>query len=435
MPKQMHLGKIITGTGGHIVGWRMPQAEFGAQNVELTKRLTQLAEKAKFDFIFIADAVNSAPDMHPSYIVTYEPMSVLSALTTATSRIGLVGTISTTFSEPYNVARALSTLDHMSQGRAGWNVVTSVANDAAKNFSQEAIPDTATRYAMAAEHLEVCKGLWDSWEDGALEGNKETGVYVNLNKRHELNHKGTYHQVQGPLNITRMPQGYPVIFQAGASDRGIAFAAASADAVFSAQHTQESAIAYNKKLRDTAEAAGRPRDSIKILCGVCAIVGKDRQDALAQIDEIGSRLDDDPVHMGALSERLGHDMTQFPLDEPVPDLEFNANTSVGHATQLIALAKRENMTLRQLRDFTAMSAGHRVVFGSPEEIADDLQSWVDNGACDGFVLMTAWEPKPFEDFCEKVIPILVERGAFRADYDADTLRGHLGLSRPAHPAA
>jgi N-acetyl-S-(2-succino)cysteine monooxygenase len=434
MSKQMHLGKIVTGTGSHSVGWRMPRAECGAQNFELTRRNVQLAEKAKFDFIFIADAVNSAPDMNTSYIVTYEPMCVLAALSQATTHIGLVGTISTTYSEPYNVARTLATIDHMSGGRVGWNVVTSVSDDAARNFNAEKIPDTATRYAIAAEHLVVCQGLWDSWEDDALEQDKDSGVYINLQKRHELHHRGPYFQVQGPLNITRSPQGHPPIFQAGASDRGIAFAAASADAVFSAQHTQESALAYSRKLRDVAQSLGRPRDSIKILCGVSPIVGDSHADAFAQISELGSRLSDSPVHMGTLSERLGHDMTQFPLDGPVPDLAFNANTSVGHATQLMALARRENLTLRQLRDFTAMSAGHRVVFGTPEDIADDLQSWFEAGACDGFVIMCPWEPKPFEDFCEKVVPILVERGVFRSEYDADTLRGTLGLDRPAHPS-
>lgn len=433
MSRTMHIGTIILGTGSHVGGWRMPEAQFGSQNFELLHHVIKVAENAKMDFAFFADAVSTTLDAHPGMMLRFEPLALLGALSVTTSRIGLVATVSTTYSEPYNVARALSTIDHLSGGRVGWNVVTSAHSDSAANFSLDRHPDPNKRYDMAEEYVEVTKGLWDSWEDGAILGDKETGRYVDPAKMHVLNHKGEHFQVAGPLNISRSPQGYPVIFQAGASSRGIAFAGATAEVIFTAQQIQEESLAFGNKIRDAAEAAGRPRDAVKLMCGVAPIVANSKEEGLEMIARLGAMID--PMSaMKVLSDRMGHDMTQFPLDELVPELPLTNIGTQGHATQLFSLARREKLTLRQLRDYAAASSGHRLVIGTPEEIADDFESWFKSGATDGFAIMSPFLPGPFEAFSKQVVPILVERGLFRADYEHATLRGHLGLERPAHPA-
>lgn len=433
MSRKMHLGTILLGTGSHVAGWRMPDAEFGSQNFDLIRRVAQKVEAGKFDFVFFADAVNSGVDAHPGMMVRFEPLTLLAALATQTSKIGLVATVSTTYSEPYNVARAFASIDHLSKGRVGWNVVTGSSPDAAANFGRDKHPPHAERYAIAEEYVEVAKKLWDSWEEDAVVGDKASGRFVDPAKMHVANHHGAFFDVAGPLNITRPPQGYPVIFQAGASDRGLAFAGATAEVVFAAQQIQEEALAFAEKLRDQAEAAGRPRDAVKILCGVSPIIGETKEEARAKVAELGALVD--PVAaMRVLSDRLGQDMNQFPLDGPVPDLPPSTMMQ-GHAIQLQSIARRENMTVRQLRDYAAASSGHRLLVGTAEEIADDLESWFRNGAADGFAIMSPYLPGPIEQFVDEVVPILVERGLFRADYEGSTLRSHLGIAKPSHPAA
>jgi N-acetyl-S-(2-succino)cysteine monooxygenase len=432
MPDKMHLGAILLGTGAHVAGWRAPDAQFGSQNLPLTQQAVQIFERGKFDFVFFADSPSSSLQIHPGMMLRFEPLTLLAALAMTTTRIGLVATVSTTYSEPYNVARAFASIDHMSGGRAGWNVVTGGIPEAAANFSKDKHPPHAERYAIAEEYVQVAKGLWDSWEEDALVGDKASGRYVDSAKMHELNHRGRYFNVKGPLNITRPPQGYPVIFQAGASDTGIKFAGATAEVVFTAQQIQEEALAFANKLRDAAEAAGRPRDSIKILCGVSPFVGKSEEDARKEVARLGS-LVDPKTAMRVLSERLGQDMNQFPLDEPLPELPPSTMTQ-GHAVQLTSIARREKLTLRQLRDYAAASTGHRVLIGTPTQIADDLESWFRSGAADGFAIMPPYLPGPCEDFVDQVVPILVDRGLFRKDYEGTTLRHHLGLARPFHPA-
>lgn len=425
----MHLGMLILATGGHVAGWRMPEAEFGSQNFDLLKRIAQTAERGKLDFIFFADALNTGLDAHPGMMVRLEPLTLISALAMCTTRIGLAVTVSTTYSEPYNVARALASLDHISGGRAGWNIVTGSSPDAAANFGRDKHPPQAERYAMAAEYLAVAKGLWDSWDDGAIVGHKTSGVYVDPASMHVLNHEGPYYRVKGPLNITRPPQGYPVILQAGASDAGRDFAAATAEVVFTSQQDMEEAIAFATDLRNRCEAAGRPRDAIRILVGVCPVIAKDEAAAKARIAEL-AKLANPEVALRVLADRLGHDLLSFALDEPVPDLP-PSEMMQGHATVLASIAKRHNMTLRELRDYTSVSSGHRVVFGSPTDVANSLEEWHASGAADGFLVMSPYYPGPAQAFIDEVVPILVERGLFRRDYDGTTLRDHLGLARPA----
>jgi N-acetyl-S-(2-succino)cysteine monooxygenase len=430
--RQMHLGLLVTAAGSHVAGWRMPDAEFGSENFPLIRHLAQSAERGKLDFLFLADAVNTGANAHPTMMVRLEPLTLLAALATATSRIGLAATVSTTYSEPYNVARALASIDHLSGGRAGWNVVTGSSPDAAANFSREKHPEHAERYAMAEEYLAVVKGLWDSWEEDAVVGDKERGVFVDPARMHVLDHVGRFHQVRGPLNITRPPQGYPVIMQAGASDAGRDFAAATAEVVFTTQQDLGEAKAFAEDLRGRCEAAGRPRGAIRILPGATIVLGRTEADAKAYMAELSS-LADPVAAMKILSDRLGHDLSGFPLDEPLPELPPSSMMQ-GHATVLTSAARRHNMTLRELRDFASAGSGHRVVHGTAEAIADNLEEWFRSGAADGFIVTTPHVPGPFDAVIDEVIPTLQRRGLFRRDYAGRTLRDHLGLARPPHPA-
>jgi FMN-dependent oxidoreductase (nitrilotriacetate monooxygenase family) len=431
MAKQMHLGSLSHGVGAHVAGWRMPGAETQKERFNVVAKSVLTAQRGKLDFVFFADGLNTGADAAPSFIVRFEPLTLLGALAAITDRIGLVATVSTTYSEPYNVARAFASLDHLSEGRVGWNVVTGSSPDAAANFSRDKHPPHAERYAMAEEYINVAKGLWDSWEDDALIADKKTGVFVDPGKLHILNHAGDYFQVKGPLNASRPPQGYPVIFQAGASDRGLQLAGATAEVVFASQSFREDAVAFSQKLRDYVETAGRPRDSLRILLGVSPIIGDTEEEAQAIIAQLGGMVDH-VAAMRVLSDRLGADMTHYDLDGPVPELPPSTMMQ-GHARVLQAVARRRNMTIRQLRDFAAVSSGHRVVVGTPEQVADDLEEWFTSGACDGFAILSPFLPRPFERFIDQVVPILVKRGLFRSDYTGQTLREHLGLPRPPHP--
>ncbi|WP_210492374.1 LLM class flavin-dependent oxidoreductase [Microvirga antarctica] len=433
MQKMMHLGSLSHGVGGHVAGWRMPGALSDKEKFAGIADAVMTAERGKFDFVFFADAVNTGADAAPTFVVRFEPLTLLGALSVVTDRIGLVATVSTTYSEPYNVARALASLDHLSEGRIGWNVVTGSSPDAAANFSRDKHPPHAERYAMADEYLAVVKGLWDSWEDDAVVADKATGMFIDPKKMHVLDHVGAYFQVKGPLNASRPPQGYPVIFQAGASDRGLELAGSTAEVVFASQSFVEDSVAFSSKLRDYAEKAGRARDAVKVMLGVSPIIGDTEEEAHDIVAQLGAMVD--PVSsMRVLSDRLGADMTQYDLDGPVPELPPSTMMQ-GHARVLQSIAKRHNLTLRQLRDFAAVGAGHRVLVGTPTQVADDLEMWFRAGACDGFAIMAPYSPKPFETFVDKVVPILQERGLFRREYSGKTLRDHLGLARPAHPAA
>lgn len=433
MPRQMHLGMIMSGTGSHVAGWRMPGAEHGAENLDLITRIVQAAEGAKFDFVFFADAVDTTKSSHPGMMVRFEPLTLLGALAVQTRRIGLVATVSTTYSLPYVTARQLSSVDHLSGGRSGWNIVTSVGDNAAQNFGQRAHPDTTTRYEIAAEYIEVAKKLWDSWEDGARLADPVSGVYMDTTKLHESRHEGRHFQVKGPLNITRSPQAYPVFFQAGASDQGVRFAAETAEVVFVAQQTIEEALAFRERLNLALDQVGRARNSIKILCGIAPFVADTREEALAVMGQLGAMMDDKSQAMRLLSERMGYDMSVYPWDEVLPELPLSEHGAQGHARQLSALAKRMQLTLRQLVDFTAFSAGHRPLPGTAAEIADDMQAWFEAGAADGFAILSPWLPQPCYDFFDRVVPELTRRGLFRSDYEGVTLREHLGLTRPHHP--
>jgi N-acetyl-S-(2-succino)cysteine monooxygenase len=428
----MHLGVLLLAAGNVVSGWRLPEAEAGAQNFPLIEQVANKAESGKLDFVFLADGLNSFPQMHPSMVLRFEPLTLLGALTRTTRRIGLAVTASTTYTEPYNLARMLASLDHLSGGRIAWNIVTGAFPEAAANFGTAKHPPHSERYAIAEEFVEVVKGLWDSWEEDAFVMNKATGQFIDASKMHELNHAGKFYNVKGPLNITRPPQGYPVFMQAGASDTGVNFAARYAEVVFAVHQNKDTAAAFAKRLRDLAASYGRDPGHIKILPGLCTIVGSTEAEAKAKLAELGA-LTDPGYAMKVLSERMGHDLSSYPLDGPVPELP-PSTIMQGHAITLAETARRRKMTLRELRDFVGVSLGYKLMCGTAEQIADEMEEWFKAGTGDGFNLLPPWFPGGLDAFVDHVVPVLRNRGLFRTEYTGSSLREHFGIPRPAHPA-
>jgi len=429
---QMHLGVFVLGTGHHVSAWKLPEAWGSAEDMKLLQHVAKTAERGKFDLIFFADALNTGPNVHPSMMVRLEPITLLSALAMTTTHIGLAATASTTYTEPYNLARLFASLDHISGGRAAWNVVTGAFPEAALNFSRDNHPPHAQRYASATEFVKVARGLWDSFEDGAILMDKRDGRFADTSRMHTLDHKGEFYAVKGPLNISRPPQGHPVLIQAGASDAGKELAASIAEIVFSVQQNLDAAKAFRAELRALATKMGRNPDHMKIMPGVSPIIGKTEAEAKAKLAALGDMMNPSAA-LKVLSERLGQDLSDYPLDGPVPDLPPSTMMQ-GHAVTLTAMAKAKNMTLRELRDYAAAAMGHRLLVGTAEMVADGLEEWFTAGAADGFNIMPSWLPGTFDDFVDDVVPILQKRGLFRREYTGTTLRDHLGLPRPAHPA-
>ncbi len=429
--RQLKLGTIIHGVGGNIAAWRHPEVLTNASvNVDFYKKQAQESEKAKFDFVFIADGLHINEKSLPHFLNRFEPLTILSALAAVTSKIGLAGTVSTSYSEPFTIARQFSSLDHISNGRAGWNVVTSPLEKTALNYSKkiEKHPDHAKRYRIASEYLKVAKGLWDSWEDDAFIRDKETGVFFDPEKLHTLNHRGEFFSVQGPLNIERSKQGRPIIFQAGSSDAGKDLAAREADAVFTGHPNLGEAQNFYRDVKDRAAAFGRNPNEILILPGIEPIVGKTEEEAEQKYQEIANLVSIEQAlnYLGRFFEH--HDFSQYPLDEPFPELgDLGSNSFKSGTDRIKKEAREQNLTLRQV---ALRSATPRTPFiGTPEKVADLIQAWFEGGAADGFILH-ANLPSNLTDFIENVVPILQERGLFRTEYEAETLRGNLGLPYP-----
>lgn len=427
--KQMKLGVFLMGTGHHIASWRHPDAQADAsENVEFFKEVAVKAEQGKLDMLFLSDGLSFNELSHPAEQVRFEPLTLLSVLSTVTKNIGLTATASTTYNEPFHIARKFSSLDHLSCGRAAWNIVTSYYSAEASNFNKDQHLDHSLRYERAEEFVEVVKGLWDSYEDDALARNKQTGEYITEGKLHTLNHKGEYYSVRGPLNSSRPPQGRPVLVQAGSSESGTTLAAQQADVIFTAQQTLEAAQQFYKKLKDKAVAAGRDPDDIKIMPGVSIYVAETKEKAYAKYEEL-QQLITPEIGLDFLADYLGVDLSQHDLDGPLPKDIPPTNGNRSRQQLIIELAERENLTIRQLYLRIAGSRGHRIIFGSPSEIADQLIEWVDQEAADGFNLMPPYFPGGFTDFIDLVIPELQKRGVFRTEYEGKTLRENLGLKQ------
>ena len=435
MTKQLHLGAVMRPVAIHPAWWRYPGAYPDANfNLQHLVRFIQTLEQARFDAFFMADhlAVLNMPVQalrRSATVSSFEPMTLLSALAMVTERIGLVATASTTFDQPYHVARRFASLDHISNGRAGWNVVTTANPDAALNFGLTDHVEHDERYRRAREFHTVVTGLWDSWADDAWLRDQASGVFFDPDKMHVLNHKGEHLSVRGPLNIARPIQGWPVIVQAGASEAGRQFAAETAEVVFGSSRTIENARDFYKDIKARVTAAGRSADHCKILPGALVTVGRTREEAQDK-----KALLDSLVHPESgipnLSIGLGVDASAFDLDAPLPDIP-PSNQSQSQRDTLVALARRENLTVRQLAQSMGGFGGLEMV-GTAGEIADTMQTWLETGAADGFNIMFPTVPAGLDDFVELVIPELRRRGIFREEYEGTTLREHFGLPRPGN---
>jgi alkanesulfonate monooxygenase len=429
----MRLAAFMRPASIHTGAWRYPGAYPDANfNFAHIKRFAQTLERAKFDAFFMADhmAVLNMPldALKRSHTVTsFEPFTLLSALAGATERIGLIATGSTTFDAPYHVARRFASLDHISGGRAGWNIVTTSNPDAALNFGLEQHMEHGERYERAREFYDVVTGLWDSWADDAFIRDAETGIYFDPDKLHVLNHKGKHLSVRGPLNIARPIQGWPVIVQAGASEAGRQLAAETAEAVFTAQANIDVGRAFYADVKGRMAKLGRSRDHMKILPGCFVVVGDSKDEARAKRAKLDS-LVDDANSIASLSIALGTDASKFDPDGPLPEIpETNASKSARQ--RVIDLARRENLSVRQLAQRLGGYGGLAIV-GTPKSIADEMQEWLETEASDGFTIMFPYLPGGLDDFVEKVVPELQRRGIFRREYEGATLRENLGLPRP-----
>lgn len=439
--KQMKLGLLLNTIGFHIAAWRHPDARPDlASKLERYIDITKTAERGLFDLVFLADSAamhhshnfEVMAKMSPFYQM--EPVSLLSALAPVTKKIGLVGSITTSYNEPFHIARKIATLDHVSDGRAGWNLVTSANQAEAYNFSREKHFDHADRYGRAVEIAQIVRGLWDSWEDDALVLDKERGQYFDLDKMHVLGHVGEQFSVKGPLNVFRSPQGHPVIAQAGSSEPGKELAAETADIVFTQQLTLKDGKEFYADLKGRMAKFGRSRDQLKVMPGIVPFVGDTDEDAEAQFQLLQSLILPE-VGLALLREILGgHDLSKYPLDGPVPELT-ETNAGKGRLKNMMELAQRENLTIRQLYQHAAGSRGHWIVKGTPSKIADALEMWIAEEAADGFVVIPPYLPGTINNFVDKVVPELQRRGLFREEYEGQTLRDHLGLARPTYSSA
>ncbi|EIC85312.1 LLM class flavin-dependent oxidoreductase [Serratia sp. M24T3] len=424
-PRKMRLGLFVQPLGHHVSGWRLTQRLGSPTDIDWLISIAKKAEEGTFDMFFIGDALATNVHRLPSTMARLEPLTLLSAVAVNTHHIGLAATASTTFSDPFTLARSFSSLDHISRGRAAWNVVTSYSNDVARNFSKEDMPGHADRYAKATEFLQVTNKLWEGWQEGAVIANKETGQYFVDDKINAIDHRGEHYQVQGPLNITRSPQGKPVIIEAGSSADGQKLAAHTAEVVFTASASLEEGQAFYRSQKQQVVEAGRNPDHLLILPGVMPIVGRTLAEAKETWRQLNLLVDIDNG-IKQLSARFGLDMSQYPLDGPVPEIPaVEGNQS--RVKLLTDLAERENLTLRELAAIAAGSRGHRVIVGTAEDIADDLQLWLEQEGADGFNIMPAIIPEQLDLFVELVIPVLRARGLFRESYEFSTLRENLGL--------
>ncbi|WP_026866953.1 LLM class flavin-dependent oxidoreductase [Jeotgalicoccus marinus] len=427
MSKKVKFGVMLNGPGGHMNAWRSEDVPADASiNFDYLKTVTQKAENAAFSFIFVADGLYINEKSIPHFLSRFEPLTLLAALAPITSKIGLVGTVSTSYSEPYTIARQLMSIDHVSGGHAGWNVVTSPLEGSANNFSKDKHPEHSLRYDIADEHLRSVQGLWDSYEDDAFTRDKESGQYFDNNKMHKLNFEGDFFNIAGPLNIERSPQGQPIIFQAGASPKGSAFAARHADAVFTNASTLEHAKETYKQLKQKAVDSGRNTEEIKIFPTLQPIVGKDDEEVRSRYEYIKNlvTIEEALAYLGRYFDH--HDFSQYDVDAPFPELgDVGKNSFRSTTDEIKKRAKENNLTLRQvaMEETTRESA----FMGTYEEIADQIIEWIDHGAADGFVLIPHVFGEIFEDFINKVIPILVKRGYYDNEYSGQTLRDELGL--------
>ncbi len=434
--RQMKLGAFLMATGHHVAAWRHPDVPADAGlDFKHYRHLARVAEAAKFDALFVADSVAAATGDIASRMARsdhFEPLTLLSALSAVTEHIGLIATATTTYNEPYHVARKFASLDHLSGGRAGWNLVTSDAAAEAQNFGRAEHVGHAERYSRAREFHQVVTGLWDSWADDAFTRDKASGEYYDPARLHLLDHQGEHFRVKGPLNVARSPQGQPVMVQAGSSEVGRDLAAQTAEVVFTAQTSLASAQAFYADLKGRLSAYGRAVDSLKIMPGVFIVVAETEALAKAKFESF-QELVEPRVGVALLGRMLGNfDLSGYPLDGPLPELPLTDSGQRSRQKLLTELADQESLTLAQLGRRIAGGRGHYSLIGTPEQIADELQRWFEQGAADGFNVLVPHLPGGLEDVAQLLVPELQRRGLFRTEYEGTTLRENLGLQRPAY---
>jgi FMN-dependent oxidoreductase (nitrilotriacetate monooxygenase family) len=435
--EQLRLGAFFNPTGHHVASWRHPESQADAGiNFEHYAEIARTAERGKMDLVFLADNI-SVREARPEalarsaqYIANMEPITLLSALAAVTRHIGLVATASTSYNEPYHVARKFASLDHISKGRAGWNLVTSGQAADAYNFSRDEHYEHGVRYNRAREFAQVVVGLWDSWDDDAFIRNKESGIFLDPAKAHPLNHKGEWFSVRGPLNVPRTPQGRPVIVQAGGSEDMIQVAAEFAEVIFCAPLSLDQGRTFHAELKGRMAQHGRSPDEMRIMPGLSCVVGRSEAEAAEKQQYLDS-LTHPIVAREILGTVLGGiDLSAYPMDGPMPQLTPSKIASQSIFVHVMDIARRGNLTLRQTAQVVAGARGKFVVQGTPQHIADVIEEWFRNEACDGFNVMPPYLPGALNDFVELVIPELQRRGLFRTEYQGTTLREHLGLKRP-----
>jgi FMN-dependent oxidoreductase (nitrilotriacetate monooxygenase family) len=433
MPRTLHLNAFLMGVGHHEAAWRHPRtSEHEVLDVSHFVRLGQIAERGKLDSVFFADGLAVGPNIRRNTQAIFEPITLLSAIAGGTSKVGLIATASTGYNHPYTLARAFASLEHISGGRAGWNIVTSGQEQEALNFGYDSIPDHAGRYRRAGEFVDVVNRLWDSWEDGAVVLDVDKAVFADPDRVHAINHDGEAFKVRGPLNSPRSPQGRPVLVQAGSSEDGKDLAARYAEVVFTAQRTIAEGHDFYRDLKGRLPGYGRDAEDLQILPGIVPFIGSTEREARELEQEFTDLISPDYA-LGQLSNFFNVDLTGLPLDSQLPELppESEIEGHKSRSTLVRQLAAQGNLTIRELIGRLGGGRGHRSITGTPEQIADDLIAWVDAGAADGFNVMPPYLPGGLEDFVDHVVPILQARGRFRPDYTATTLRGHYGIELPS----
>lgn len=433
LQRTLHLNAFLMSTGHHEASWRLPESNpLASLDINHYRNLARIAERGTFDSIFFADSPVIFGNVGRRPAGKLEPTVLLTAIAAATEKIGLIATASTTYNDPFNLARRFASVDFVSGGRAGWNVVTTAGPDAARNFGIDDQPAHATRYERAAEFLDVAGKLWDSWDDDAVVADKEAGVWADPDKVRPIDHVGKHFRVRGPLNVPRSPQGYPLIVQAGSSENGKGLAALYAEAVFTAQQTLQDAQEFYTDLKARTAAAGRDPEGIKILPGIVPVLAGTEAEAKTLERELDELIRPEYARI-ELAKTLGVSPDELPLDRQLPaDLpdEDSIQGAKSRYTLIVELGRREKLTVRQLIGRLGGGRGHRTFSGTPEQVADAIQLWFENGAADGFNIMPAVLPSGLEAFVDHVVPVLRQRGLFRTEYTADTLRGHYGLERP-----
>ncbi|RAV09744.1 LLM class flavin-dependent oxidoreductase [Paenibacillus contaminans] len=436
--KQLHLGVFLLNTGQHVGGWRHPETEADLLDMTFYHNFAKLSERGKFDTILVLEQIaigeQNGKAAEERSIPTPDTLTLLSVMASVTEKIGLTATLSTTYNDPFHVAARFATLDHLSGGRAGWNMVTSQDPRIASQFSKDAHMDHALRYERANEFVEVAMKLWDSWEEDALAAGRSFGLYTDPAKVHDIDHSGRFFAMSGASYVPRPVQGHPVLFQAGSSGSGLKFAAQKAEVVFTAQDNLEDAKAYYANLKGMLRQYGRRPEQLHILPGLAPIIGSTEREA-KQREEYFNELVLPEIAVKTLSGTIDVDLSSYPLDGLFPYWEIDAESNNNKKSRLQLLkdlAQREKLTVRQMSKHVVAAGGHHTFAGTPERLADLMEEWLDNGACDGFNIMPSHYLRGLEEFVDHVVPILQKRGRYRTDYSGSTLRDHLGLTAPAN---